>query len=130
MSTRRTRDLTLERVRRFRAKQRGETPTTPDRVCTHCAAKLSRYAEPETTLCWSCFATHGTHEEYVDAEAYRTGEQRLSEYVCKRGHDLELHGQLVPAGDGRHTRRCGICRKERQKISARNRRARLTQATA
>lgn len=120
----RKRDQTRERVRRFRARQRGEEHAPPVPTCGRCSAQLSRYAEPDATLCAPCFRTHGTHEEYVDTQGHKTGEHHRTAYTCARGHDLEQHGQIVDAGNGRTTRRCSICRKERQREYQRNRRAR------
>lgn len=79
-------------------------------TCQHCGARLSRYAEPGTTMCAPCFKTHGTHVDYIDTIAWRTKEAPT---VCQRGHDLGVH-----ATNGT----CEQCRRDRNREYARARR--------
>ena len=109
-------------MRAFRDRKRGVHQHRA--ACTKCGAILSRY-NPDPT-CAACDAGIPTHAEYLaqfDPAVETNGLHAVD--ACKRGHDLVEHGRMVHAGDGRMTRRCGLCRKEREKLYQRERRARL-----
>ena len=121
------REKARERQLRYRERKGGVYRHSAG--CRSCGAVLSRY-NPDPT-CSACTPKLITHAQYLDEcdPAADINTIRLVE-VCQRGHDLLEHGQIVHAGGGRMTRRCGKCRKERQKAYARQRRARLRQQTA
>lgn len=91
------------------------------RACADCGCRLSRYNPDD--VCAACYAASDTsHDEYL--RELRTPEALLrGADTCKRGHDLLIHGRIVDAGDGRTTRRCSICRADRQREYQRRRRA-------
>lgn len=117
-----------DRMRRYRLRLRGINPDVDNARCIMCCAVLSRYSEPGSTLCAPCFRIHGTHEQYIDEQIRRSEGDQRTRFTCHRGHDLEQHGKLYNAGGGRYTRRCALCRKEREREYAKQRRARLAPA--
>lgn len=103
-------------------------------ACARCGAILSRYAEPGATLCAPCWASsdppYEDHLNALVASVHAERERGASETFCKRGHNLLDHGLMVNAGDGRLTRRCMECRRERGRTYQRERRARLSAQAA
>lgn len=111
-----------DRMRAYRDRKRGVHQHGTG--CLACGTILSRY-NPDT-WCATCTPKIITHAQYLDEFDPAIEVSPLTGVnTCKRGHDLLEHGRMVHAEKGRMTRRCSICRKERQKLYARERRARL-----
>jgi hypothetical protein len=99
------------------------------RQCDQCGARLSRYADADDTTCAPCYAsTPRSYEDHLTTVALAIEQRGRGIDFCQRGHDLQIHGRMVHAGGGRHTRRCMLCRRERERVYAQNRRARLKEA--
>lgn len=101
------------------------------RACIECGARLSRYASESDTTCAPCYArTERSYEEHLASIVDVVAQRRVgaSNDFCKRGHDLIEHGRMIPKGDGTKTRRCMVCRRERERAYAQQRRARLKEA--
>lgn len=99
------------------------------RTCADCGCRLSQYnPDPRCAAC--DHARDTTYEDYFASSSIaksREGQLRGAD-TCKRGHDLLIHGQTVDAGGGRLTRRCMLCRREREAAYQRERRAKAAAA--
>lgn len=120
----RQRALTRARVARYRARRKGipePPPWTPGK-CERCGARISAYAEAGSVLCSPCGGTkYPTHLAMIDALAHARGERPT---VCKRGHDLDIHGTKSKRTGGRITIVCGECKRQRDAGYAKARRKR------
>lgn len=91
-------------------------------ACERCGARISAYAEAGSVLCSPCGGTkYPTHLAMIDALAHARGERPT---VCKRGHDLDIHGTKSKRTGGRITIVCGECKRQRDAGYAKARRKR------
>lgn len=110
MITEAERRAVRERVRRYRAKRKGETYVAPIRACAACNARLSRYAPAEEVLCCACYDARVTLEQYVRDVTRQPDEPPA---FCSRGHDLAETRVDLPDRDGRRQFYCRACRRLR-----------------
>jgi hypothetical protein len=102
-----------------------------NRQCVECGAGLSRYADETDTTCAPCYnRSERSYEEHLASIVDVIAQRRIgsTKEFCQRGHDLQEHGRMISKGDGTTTRRCMVCRRERERAYAQQRRARLKEA--